>query len=388
MHLRKFAIGLLLLATVLLGACDNSKDIDPPATLVDIKPTLKIEKLWTEGWTVGWSARKTKKLLLALQPSISSGVVYVAAHDGKVKALTADNGKEIWTAKTKLALSAGPAVGDGVVVVGSSNGILAVLDATTGNEKWRMQMSGEVLAKPLVAQGLIVVRTVNNRLQAINISDAKTRWTIEEAVPKLTLRGTSSPILADSAVVTGFDDGKVVAADLLTGDVLWSIVVDTPVGRTELDKLADVDANAVAVGHDIFVVGYHGRVAMLDQSNGQIWWAQEASSYRGLNADDATVYVSGANGNITAMRRVNGAQMWEQKALHQRGLTAPGIDAGAVVVADHDGYIHWLNIKDGSLMARVSAGDRISNAPVVAEGKVFVQTDKGKLLVYESKPIG
>jgi len=388
MHLRKFAIGLLLFAAVLLGACDNSKDIDPPAALVDFKPTLKIEKLWSEGWTGGMSSRKAKKLLLALQPTVNGGVVYAASHDGKVKALTADKGKEVWAVKTKLPLSAGPAVGEGVVVVGSSNGILTVLDATTGAEKWRTQLSGEVLAKPLIAQGLIVVRTVNNRLQAVNIIDAKTRWTLEESVPKLTLRGTSSPILADNAVITGFDDGKVVAADLQTGDVLWSIVVDTPVGRTELDKLADVDASAVAVGKDIFVVGYHGRVAMLDQGNGQIWWAQEASSYRGLNADAATVYVSGANGNIMAIRRVNGAQLWEQKALHQRGLTSPGINSDAVVVADHDGYVHWLSTKDGSLMARVSAGGRISNAPVVAEGKIFVQTDKGELLVYESKPIG
>jgi len=384
MSLRKHRFCLLLLAAALVSACDNSKDIDPPAALVDIKPTLKVTKLWSEGLT----SRKAKHLLLALQPAVNRGVVYAASHDGKVEALTADKGAVLWTSKTKLSLSAGPGVGDDVVVVGSSNGILVVIDAKTGAEKWRLQLSGEVLAKPLVAQGLIIVRTVNNRLQALNISDAKTKWTVEETVPKLTLRGTAKPVLADNAVITGFDDGKVMAVDLQTGDLLWSVVVDTPVGRTELEKLADVDAAAVTTGRDVYVVGYHGRVAMLDQSNGQIWWAQDASSYRGLDVDDTTLYLSSADGNITAIKRTNGAQLWEQKALHQRGLTAPGINGDTLVIGDQDGYLHWLNTKDGSLMARVSAGDRISNTPVVADGKIFVQTDKGKVLAYETHPIG
>ena len=384
MSSRRVGFILLLVLGCFLGACDNSKDIDPPAKLVDIKPVLKVKKLWTEGL----SSRKAKKLLLALQPTVSSGVVYVASHDGKVEALTADSGKLLWKAKTKLQLSAGPAMSDGVVVVGASNGVLLALDATTGREKWRVQMSGEVLAKPLIAHGLVVVRTVNNRLQAMNVADAKVRWTIEETVPKLTLRGTATPILADNLVITGFDDGKVIATDLETGDQVWSVVVDTPTGRTELEKLADVDAAAASAGRDVYVVGYHGRVAMLDQTNGQIWWAQDASSYRGLAIDDANLYVSGADGTVTGVKRTNGAQLWEQKALHQRGLTAPAVSGDAVIVGDYDGYVHWLSIKDGSLMARVSAGNRISNAPVVAEGKVFVQTDKGELLVYEAKPIG
>jgi len=373
---------LLLIIAVFISACDNSKDIDPPAKLVDIKPALKVEKLWSEGLT----SRKAKKLLLALQPAVDSGVVYAASHDGKVEALTADKGAVLWKIKTKLPLSAGPAIGENVVVVGSSNGMLVVLDAKTGAEKWRLQMSGEVLSKPLVAQGLIVVRTVNNRLQALNISDAKTKWTMEETAPKLTLRGTARPVLADNMVITGFDDGKVAAVDLQSGDLIWSVVVDTPVGRTELDKLADVDAAAVTAGRDVYVVGYHGRVAMLDQTNGQIWWAQEASSYRGLDMDDTALYVSGADGTITAIKRTNGAQLWEQKALHQRGLTAPGVNGDTLVVGDHDGYLHWLSVKDGSLLARTSTGDRISNAPVVANGKIFVQTDKGKLLAFETRP--
>lgn len=379
---RKLLIALLLATAVVISACDNSKDVDPPAKLVDIKPALKVKKLWTQGW----GSRKAKHYLLALQPAVDSGTVYIALHSGKVQALDTNKGSVRWSVRTKLPLSAGPAVGEGVVVVGASNGMLVVLDAATGQEKWRLQMSGEVLAKPLVAKGLIVVRTVNDRVQALNLSDAKSRWSIEEAVPKLTLRGTAPPVLDGNAVIVGFDDGKVVSADLQSGDTLWSVGLDTPVGRTELERLADVDAAAVAVGHDVFAVGYHGRVAMLDESSGQVWWAHDASSYRGMATDDSNLYISEADGTITAIKRVNGGELWQQKALHQRQITAAAVYDGVMVVGDYKGYLHWLSTADGKLLARAKTGVRISNAPVYADGKVFVQNDAGELFVFRTAP--
>src|SRR5882757_1162210 len=372
-----------VLATLTI-ACSNDKAVDPPAELVDIKPTLKVDKLWSESLD-----GKGDRLRLALQPSIVDGVVYAASHQGEVNAFTADKGKRIWRVKTKLPLSAGPSVADGLVVIGASDGQLIALDAATGQEKWRHQMSGEVLAKPLIAQGVVVVRTVNGRLQALNAVDASPKWAAEEPVPKLTLRGTAAPILAGTSVVAGFDNGKLVAVDLATGDAVWNVTIDTPSGRTELDRLADLDATAAASGRDVFAVGFQGRLTMLEIESGQIWWAKDVSSYRGFGLDDTVLYLSQSNGMIIAVRRTDGAQQWQQNGLHQRGLTAPAVNGDNLIVADYEGYVHWLNKADGAIAARAKTdGDRISNAPVVADGRVFVQTDGGKLIAFQTKPIG
>jgi len=368
----------------LVVACSTDKVVDPPAELVDIKPKLKIEKLWSESL-----GGKADRLRLALQPAIDEGVVFVASHKGVIEALTANKGKQVWRVKTKLPLSAGPAVGEGIVVVGASDGQLIALDAKTGAEKWRRRMSGEVLAKPLVAQGIVVIRTVDGRLTGLNAADASQRWTAEEAVPKLTLRGTAPPILAGTAVITGFDNGKLMAVDLTTGDSLWNVTIDTPSGRTELDRLADIDAPVASSDGDVYVVGFQGRLAMLERDSGQVWWSKDASSYRGFGLDDDLLYLSQANGNIAALRRRDGAQQWEQNALHQRGLTAPAVNGDQVIVGDYEGYVHWLNKFDGAVAARAKTdGDRITNAPVVADGRVFVQTDGGKLIAFATKPIG
>jgi outer membrane protein assembly factor BamB len=365
---------------LLLAGC-NDKAVDPPAKLVDIKPTLKIKKLWSEGLSGDTHLR------LGLQPAVVHGVVYAASRNGEVLALTEDKGKRLWRTKTRLELGGGPAVGEGSVALGSVNGELVVLDGSTGNQRWLKQLSGEIIAKPVIGSGIVVVRTVDGRLQAFDLKDGTPRWNNEESVPKLTLRGTAAPIMVNGVVICGFDNGKLLAVDATTGDQMWNVTIDSPAGRTELDKLADIDSVAAVSGKDVFVAGYQGRVAMLALDNGQIWWAKDASSYRGFGLDDDTLYLTRSNGVISALHRTDGNSKWDNETLRQRGLTAAIPVGNSVVVADYEGYVHWLSKADGSVQARAKTdGDRVTNAPVVADGRVFVQTDGGKLVAFEATP--
>ncbi|MEY4932299.1 MAG: hypothetical protein RLZZ403_619 [Pseudomonadota bacterium] len=374
-----------LAALAVLAACSGEKGKEPPAELVDIKSQLDIRREWSESLS-----GKADHLRLALRPEIVDGVVYAGGHKGEVVALNAETGRRLWRVNTKLPLSAGPGVGDGVVVFGSSDGNVVALDAATGAERWRHAVSSEVLARPLVTEGLIVVRTVDGRLQALSLADAAQRWVVQEAVPALSLRGTAPAVRVGDAVVAGFDNGKVMAVDLKSGETQWDTIVSPPQGRTELERLVDLDAAIKASGDDIFVVGFQGRAAMLARESGQIWWAKELSSYRGLGMDDDNLYISDANGGVLAFKRRDGGPVWEQlTALRLRGLTAPEVDGGAVVVGDFEGYLHWLDKSTGTLIGRVkTGGDRITNAPLVAGGRVYVQTDTGKLVAYKSTPRG
>ena len=134
---RRLTLGLTLAAAFFaIAGCDNDKDKDPPAELVDIKPKLNINHLWSSGL-----GGKSERLRLALRPVVADGVVYAAGHKGEVEALQSEKGKQLWSVKTKLALSAGPEVGAGVVVLGSSDGDIIVLDATNGAQKWKKRLA-------------------------------------------------------------------------------------------------------------------------------------------------------------------------------------------------------------------------------------------------------
>ena len=368
-------------AVLLVAACSKDEEIDPPAELTDIVEKRDVRRLWSGGL-----GGDSERLRLALRPVVADGVVYSAGHDGDVAALSADSGRRIWSVKTKLPLSAGPEVAAGLVVIGSSDGDVIALDATSGAERWRKSIGSEVLARPLVVNDVIVVRTVDGHLEALSVTDGSKRWAFDEQVPRLTLRGTAPPVLAGDRIIAGFDNGKVLALDPRNGEVLWDAVVNAPSGRTELERLVDIDSPVRVSGDDVFVVGFQGRVAMLALDSGQIWWARDASSYRGFAMDDENLYLTNAASVVLAMRRSDGSIQWEQDLLKHRGLTAPAIDGDALVVGDFEGYLHWLDKATGEIVAREKTdGERITNTPVTSEAGVFVQTDSGKLLAFRSR---
>ncbi|HEY0939457.1 MAG TPA: outer membrane protein assembly factor BamB [Steroidobacter sp.] len=366
---------------VMLG-CGDDKDVDPPAELTDITTTRDVRRVWTAG--LGGDA---ERLRLALKPVVVEGTVYAASHAGVVAAMAANNGKRIWQVKTKLALSAGPEVGAGMVVLGSSDGDVIALDASNGAERWRKAIASEILAQPLIVNDLVVIRTVDGHLEGLSLVDGSTKWALDESVPRLTLRGTAPPVLAGDRIIAGFDSGKVLAVDPRNGEVLWDTIVNAPRGRTELERLADIDSPARVAGDDIFVVGFQGRIAMLARDSGQIWWARDASSYRGFAMDERNLYLTNADSVVIAMRRSDGAVQWEQDTMRRRGLSAPTVDGDALVVGDFEGYLHWLDKETGAIVARQKTdGERITNAAVTDGERVFVQTDSGKLLVFRSAP--
>jgi outer membrane protein assembly factor BamB len=62
------------------------------------------------------------------------------------------------------------------------------------------------------------------------------------------------------------------------------------------------------------------------------------------------------------------------------------VDGDALVVADFEGYMHWLDKSNGQVVARHKTdGDRVTNAPVSSDAGVFVQTDGGKLIAFKSR---
>lgn len=381
--LRHLTLGAAVVAALaVIGGCDNDKDVDPPAELVELKPRLDVRQLWSTGLS-----GDSERLRLALRPAVGEGMVYAAGHDGDIRAIQVASGKQSWSVKTKLALSAGPELGSGVVVAGSSDGDIIVLDAASGAERWRKSVKSEVLARPLIANDMVVVRTVDGHVEALALEDGATRWAVDEQVPRLTLRGNAPPVLAGDKVIAGFDSGKVLAIDVHKGEILWDTMVNAPSGRTELERLADIDSAAKVIGDDVFVAGFQGRIAMLALDSGQIWWARDASSYRGFATDDSNLYLTNSDSVVIAMKRADGAVLWEQAGLRKRALTAPAVDGDSLLVGDFEGYLHWLDKSTGEIIARAKTdGERITNSAVTGEGRAFVQTDSGKLLAFKTSP--
>ena len=376
----------LALAAILIAAgCSKDKDVEPPAALVEFPAKLPVQKLWSTN--VG-GGKKQMVLRLGLGPAADNGVVFAASHKGEVIAITAENGRTLWLKKLKLPLSAGPAAAFGMVVVGSSKGQVVALDAATGRQLWQVRVNSELLSAPAISEKVIVMRSVDGRLHGLDSATGKELWSVEQQVPRLSLRGIATPVIAKEAAISGFDNGKVMAVSLTTGDTLWDTALASPHGRTELDRLGDIDSAVRVIGEDVYAAGFQGRTAMLALDSGQIWWAHDMSSYRGLTVDQDTAFVVQADGLVVALRERDGSEVWHNDKLKRRGLSTPVMTTTAIAVGDYQGYLHWLDKATGELVARekVDKKERISTAPVAVGDIVVVLTDAGHLAAFRVAP--
>jgi outer membrane protein assembly factor BamB len=325
----------------------------------------------------------SERLRLGLRPASDGARIYAGAHDGQVAAFDAETGRKLWSVKTRLPLAAGPGYGDGVLAFGTADGDLVVLDAATGQERWRQAVGSEILAAPAIGSGIIALRTVDGRLRGFSTANGSTLWTVEQSLPALTLRGNTAPRVAGTLVVCGFNNGRVGAYELSTGEAAWEVAVANPTGRSELERLVDVSAGIQVVGNDVYVAGYHGRAVGIDLATGVVLWQQDMSSYAGLGADFNNVYVTNDFDAIVALARDGGEPVWRQEGLRLRELTAPTRYADTLVVGDFEGYLHWLDPGDGRFLARERAsGDRITAAPLVVGQNVYVQGDDGAVAAF------
>ena len=372
------------MAVLLLAACSKDKSIDQPAKLSPLTPTLRVQRIWS----AGVDDKKAAVLRLGLGLSLTDNRVYAAGHRGDVVAFDLASGRALWRAHTRAPLSGGTAASGALVTVGSSDGQLFAFNPANGAMLWKVRLNGEVLAPAAISERLIAVRTVDGKLHALSPTDGHELWSQEQQVPRLSLRGTARPVIAGDLVLSGFDNGKVLAANMTDGSVQWEATITPPHGRTELERLADIDSSVRVSGQDVYAVGFQGRVAMLALDTGQIWWSHEASSYRGLTLGDDTLYIATADGEVVALKARTGAELWRQKALLHRGLSMPATMEDSVVVGDFQGYVHWLDKSSGALAARGSTGKtRISTAPGGAGNMGAVINDRGRISAFRVTPL-
>ena len=378
---------ILLLCVFALAGCSTikgwfgGKDKDKanePAELTEFTPTATVSKLWSA------KAGKGEDQLGARQgPVVADGRVYAAAVEGGVHAFDLQTGAKVWTYDSDLALAGGPGAGDGLVVVGGLEGDVIALDAATGAEKWKAKVTNEVIAAPTIGQGMVFVRSNDGRITAFDAATGERRWFWNHDLPTLTVRGNDSPTLGPGFVFVGNDDGTVSSLALADGRELWSQVIGQPDGRTELDRMADVDGAPVLDGTVLYATSFKKQTMAIDAPSGRPIWARDSGGAGRVGVAADRVVVSDPDGTVWALDKSSGGALWSQPLLARRNLTSAVVQGDYAVVGDFGGYLHWLKLDTGELAARERTGrDPLRATPVVADGILVAEDTDGGLSAY------
>lgn len=376
----------IMLSALMVSACGGGGSVrveEKPARLQSIQESLTVNELWDYDIGDGPDAGGYK-----LRPAVVGSYVFLASRDGKLVSLDAETGAENWAVNTDKPFSAGPGVGDGIIAVATDQGELLAFEARTGKKLWAAAVPSEVLAVPLIAEGIVAVHAADGNMLAYATDSGKRQWSQQQVLPTLTLRGSSSPIAIGGAIFCGFDNGKVAGFDPKTGKQFFSRAVAQPTGRTQIERLIDVDADIVSDGRSsLFAATYQGKTARIDLNSGQTDWTVEQSVSAGIALGRRDVFVTDAKGHVFALGQSSGTQLWQSEALHFRGVTGPAVIedrplGDIVVVADRSGYIHFLGGRKGVQLARRSVNGSVWVQPVAQDRIVYVFSDTGELTAF------
>ncbi len=396
-------VGLLLASVLAIGGCqtiggwfgggDDKKKEEKPAKLVRFDPEVGIRRLWQT--RVGSGAGE---VFTRLQPTLAAGYVIAADGYGVVEARDRQTGKRawrtsvgrsdaglaesirFWKGKERAFVSGGVGGTDDLVALGTERGEVIALNSATGAEVWRAQVSSEVLAAPAVGADVVALQTVDGKLVVLDRGTGERLWSYDTQVPVLTLRGTGSPVIVGGFIVAGFANGRLAMLSAEQGNVIWEQRVMLPQGRSELERIVDVDSTPLVADGVVYAASFQGRIKAFRQRDGRTIWERDVSTYQPLAHGFGFVYVVDEFDQLIAIDEATGIDVWEQKALRLRGASAPVVFSNYVAVGDREGYLHVFAQSDGRPVGRRRiGGDGIVGQLLESEGVVYGQTHDGHL---------
>ncbi len=367
-------------ALLLLTGCTGSLTHEShPTSLERFQPAITLSPLWYKQ-----SQSRVDKWEGSPAIVVHDKQLFTAHPRGRVRALDASCGCRQWNVESGELLTGAIGSGGGYLLLGTRKGELLALSADDGAQQWRSELSSEVVSAPQVAHGVIIVRTNDGKMYGLNAENGERLWVFETIVPSLSLRGVGDALIVDNNIFAGFSNGKVVALSVTTGKLLWEKVVSIAKGRSELERMVDVDAELAYHNGVLYVAAFQGRLVALDTGTGSFLWAREFSSHSGIAIDDRQLYIGDDDGQVWALDLRTGVTLWRQEKLMRRKISAPVIHQGHVVVADFAGYLHWLSPEDGSFVARRNVDTAaIMQRPLVIDQTLYSVSHKGTIIALK-----
>lgn len=374
--MNKLRTGFLLISIFTLSSCsslgwlkfwDGEDEEEGPNQLYNISENRELERNWSvsNGNDISYGR---------LIPAVYDGIAFFINSIGYISAVDLDSGKLQWSKNTQDIVSTGLDVNFKTISYGTLDGNLVALDHANGNEIWRSSTSSESLAPPANSGSHLIIQTIDGRVAGYDLKTGKRDWFHQTVLPSLTLRGTSSPFINQGFVFTGFASGKVAMIYPDSGAIRLELPVALNEGKSELERIIDIDGKAVIVDNTLIAASYQGNITAINLRDGRPQWQEEISTVKDLATNGNRVIAVDSKDVVKAFGTATGAIIWEQEDLKLRKLTSPASISNLVVVGDFEGYVHLLNAQSGNFEGREKVS-RNAITEIISKGNYLLIAD-------------
>lgn len=352
---------------------------------------------FSEVWRadIGTGSGGTERLINP--PIVARGRVYVADASGRLTALDASSGNEIWQVRVaspiedSTPLGGGAAYADGLLFVTTGFGEILALDPENGGLIWRTAANGPTRAAPSVAEGRVFVVTVDNQLEALDAETGAVLWTHTGILETASLLGGASPAIGADSVIAAYSSGEIFALRLQNGRPSWSDSL-TAIRRVgALATLADIRGMPVLDNDRVIAVSHADRMAAIDLRSGTRIWEQQIGGINMPWVAGDFIFMITVNNEVIALTRDGGRIRWVTPLPRWRDpedrsgpvvWSGPVLAGGYLVIVGSEGDGLVLAADTGEIAAQFPLPSGSQVPPIVADNTLYVLTDDADLIAY------
>jgi len=321
-------------------------------------------------------------------PVASAGRIFVANARGEILAVDL-RGELLWSVELtkgekedgtpiEEVLDAPLACFDELLLAGTADGTLYALDVATGEERWQYEIDGSILGTPnrisVPAESedadraaVVVVSQNDGALHCVDLKDGQPIWKTE---------GVSR---CDGSPAVG--DGRVVFGSCVAALHVFSAADGRLERNIEVGADSEVAGGVAVYGESVFTGSRSGRVLHANLRTGDILWMNDDSDDEVFTTPavsrDYVVFAS-INGFVYALDRETGALRW---TFDTEGSPSSPVIAGDKVVITADGILYMLRMADGAEEWSYEVSDVITGAAVVG-GRLVVGSEDGTVTAF------
>jgi outer membrane protein assembly factor BamB len=350
-------------------------------------------------WTTSIGEGSSKRTRLTAIPIVYDNKIFTLDAEGTARAISVATGDTIWKLSlvpsgdkpssfwnpfnssnmARAGFGGGLAADGGRLFVATGFGTVVALEPATGKPIWTKKLDIPIREAPTAAEGRLFVVNSESELYCLSASDGRELWTQKGLPENAAVLTSASPAVAGNLVFVPYPSGEVAALDVRTGQPKW----------TESLRKGDITSSATAIGEaarpvvdrdTVFAMNRGGQLIATSKDRGERLWSREITGSQTPWAAGDALFVVDATGKLIALGRKDGKVRWLTPLPGDGRWSGPVLAGGKLWLASSKGMLVAVDAVSGSIAHQSDLGAPVLITPVVAEERLYVLTDKAKLI--------
>jgi len=326
--------------------------------------------------------------------------VYAVLSIGKVVALDADSGNELWAYPTKEEKSSPlscltpktadpdaegplgavygiPALTDDLLLVASYDHRLYAFERASGRKVWDFAAGEAVIGGATVYDGVVYFGASDHQVYALDVATGQPVWDVPFSTGHWVW---GAPAVDEDRVYVGSMDHYVYAIDRRTGAERWKQNVGGSV------------PGSVTLADGLLLVGSVDKhLHALRASDGAEVWKRDVGAWVWGEAliYEGYVYVGSLDGRVHALALTDGSPRWNAFPVEGAVRAGPALLDGDLVLGTESGAVYRIDMETGQGETLFTAeGEGVLSTPAIVGEMVYLGTTVGKVRALDASRSG